>query len=200
MYFIIFLYRFVASMNTFSRCLWAEETNKLFLWKIKILWTCHNYYYSPFILANHLLTGSNFCVTCNHVLLHHMKSLSHTSRVKQLGHCFVKKIPQFECWGRTGFGGGKLRQSETSIFSLIFARANTRPDVPREFYPRRSAKSTHSPHLPDMRQSREGGEKTRENPADWRCGFGARFCVRNRAVFWWRHNFSSRRRERNGQQ
>jgi len=66
MYFIIFLYRFVASMNTFSRCLWAEETNKLFLWKIQILWTCHNYYYSPFADRVQLLRHLQSCSASSH--------------------------------------------------------------------------------------------------------------------------------------
>lgn len=55
---------------------------------------------------------------------------------------------------------GKPARVGPPPFSLISGRAYTRPDVPREFYPRRSAKSTHFPHLPDMRHLR--GERAKK--------------------------------------
>ncbi len=67
----------------------------------------------------------------------------------------------FLCWCfQIPVGVGPLR------FSPISARAYTRSDVPREFYPRRSANSTHFPHLPDMRHLRgEGPEKNTHDTA-----------------------------------
>lgn len=82
---------------------------------------------------------------------------------------------------------------------LLSGRAYTLPDVPREFYPRRSATSTHFPHLPDMRHSRgERAEKTARRSAVYLYTF---FCV-----CFWRvdlihgTNFPSRCRDRNRQQ
>lgn len=87
-------------------------------------------------------------------------------------------------------------------FPPLSARAYTRPDVPREFYPRRSADSTHFPHLPDMRHLRGEGKKksvqqtaARRSAVDFLHGF----------VFWTervgrRENFAARRRDGDRQQ
>ncbi len=64
-------------------------------------------------------------------------------------------------------------------FSLICGRAYTRPDVPREFYPRRSATSTHFPHLPDMRHF--AGERGQRNPRVAPLWISTRFRASGRA-------------------
>lgn len=51
-------------------------------------------------------------------------------------------------------------------FLYISGRAYTLTDVPREFYPRRSANSTHLPLLPNMQDARgENAENMAHQPA-----------------------------------